>query len=100
MDEISLSARERRVLAELEETLRHDRAAVRLRRATRLLRLRVPAAAAAGLSAVSFTLLGLAVALTSPALCCAFGAVWLTTLIVLARLTFRRSRDWVRKPCD
>ncbi|MBJ7906161.1 hypothetical protein IF655_22985 [Streptomyces sp. DSM 110735] len=100
MDEISLSARECRVLAELEETLRHDRAAVRLRRRTRLLRLRVPAAAAAGLSAVSFTLLGLAVALTSPALCCAFGAVWLTTLIVLARLTFRRSRDWVWKPCE
>ncbi|MFD8808309.1 hypothetical protein [Streptomyces sp. NPDC059597] len=100
VDEIGLSARERRVLAAMEETLRRDRATVRLHRATQLMRLRRPASAVAGGSAVSFTLLGLAVAFTSTALYCAFGAVWLVTLICLARLTFRRSRDWVWKPCE
>ncbi|MGW6392955.1 DUF3040 domain-containing protein [Streptomyces sp. NPDC055103] len=103
MDEVRLSARELRALAEIEEQLDQDEPlARRLRTMSRGLRWSVPSAAgvrrrlpvlgvvALGLTTV--TLLVLAVGTEAPALIWAFAATWVLTLTSLLNLVVRWSR--------
>lgn len=103
MDEVRLSARELRALAEIEEQLDQDESlAHRLRTMRRGLRLSVPSAGAArrrlpalgvvALGVTTVTLLVLAVGTEEPALIWAFAAVWVLTLVSLLRLVVRWSR--------
>ncbi|GHF96385.1 DUF3040 domain-containing protein [Streptomyces hydrogenans] len=110
MDEVRLSAYERRVLAEIEEELSADDHLARRmagRRPSlrpRLPRPRLPrhritvrgGPAAAVLGAATLTLLVLAVATSTPALIWGFAAAWMLTLILLLRLVLR----WTRRRAD
>lgn len=90
MDEARLSPRERRILAEIEQSLGGDGAFARGLRARRFRRLAGPATALLG--AVTITLFALAVATEEPALLWAFAAVWVVTLVCLLTLLLRWSR--------
>ncbi|MGW6536951.1 DUF3040 domain-containing protein [Streptomyces sp. NPDC055051] len=97
MDEIRLSAYERRVLAEIEEGLRGDDGLVRRMAGHRSSPRRPHATgrrrlAAAVLAATTMTLLVLAVATSAPALIWAFAAVWVASLVLLLRLAVRWTR--------
>ncbi|MFE5910079.1 DUF3040 domain-containing protein [Streptomyces wedmorensis] len=102
MDEARLSARERRVLAEIEEQLDHDEPLARRLRTMRpgpTLRLpsltgrhRVRALGVAVLAAATLTLLVLAVATEAPVLIWLFAAVWVLTLVSVLSLVVRWSR--------
>ncbi|MFF2780481.1 DUF3040 domain-containing protein [Streptomyces sp. NPDC058052] len=101
MEEIRLSARERRVLAEIEEDLCADDGLAR-RMAGRRSRPRLPRPRGRGggaamlgvavLGAATLALLVLAVATSAPALVWAFAATWAATLILLLRLAVRWTR--------
>ncbi|MBD0708273.1 MULTISPECIES: hypothetical protein [unclassified Streptomyces] len=115
MNEPPLSARERRVLAEIEEQLERDetlarslRTMRRSRRDRRSLsagarlgpssdggaRHRLPRLAFAGLGALSLTLFVLAVATEAAPLIWLFAGVWIVTLASLARLVGQAFRRW------
>ncbi|MEU6818124.1 DUF3040 domain-containing protein [Streptomyces sp. NPDC046860] len=103
--EVRLSARERRVLAEMERTLSRDRALARRFAAARAVRPdpsagrpRALPVAVAAFAAVSLTLLAVAVAYGHPVLLWIFAATWLLTLAGLIRLTLRWSRGWRSAP--
>lgn len=103
MDDVRLSPRERRILAEIEEELGRDEPLARRLGTTRsglrlpdppapgTYRLR-PALALAALGAATLALLVLAVTTEAPALIWAFAAAWVLTLVVLLRLVVRWSR--------
>ncbi|MFF7382016.1 DUF3040 domain-containing protein [Streptomyces griseoluteus] len=105
MKDVRLSAREKRVLAEMERTLGRDPALVR-----RLQEMRAPLAVPAGrrsralttaviaFAAVSLTLLAVAIAYAHPVLLWVFAGTWLLTLAGLIRLTLRWSRGMRSTP--
>ncbi|WP_137991064.1 hypothetical protein [Streptomyces vilmorinianum] len=106
MDEARLSQRERRILAEIEESLSEDESLERGLRTMRReggsargrdgvrhgLRGHLPALGVALLGVLTLGLLALAVATGEPALIWAFAAVWVLTLCGLLRLVMRWSR--------
>ncbi|MCX5394883.1 DUF3040 domain-containing protein [Streptomyces sp. NPDC006482] len=107
MEEVRLSARERRALAEIEEQLDRDEPlAERLRTmrngpglsAPSLSggRRRLPVLGVAVLGVMALALLVLAVATEVPALIWAFAAVWVLTLVGLLGLVVRWSRRRAR----
>ncbi|MER7622214.1 DUF3040 domain-containing protein [Streptomyces sp. NPDC126503] len=103
MDDVRLSPRERRILAEIEEELGRDEPLARRlgtapgglrlpdQPAPGTYRLR-PALALAALGAATLALLVLAVTTEAPVLIWAFAAAWVLTLVVLLRLVVRWSR--------
>ncbi|MGW0121811.1 DUF3040 domain-containing protein [Streptomyces sp. NPDC003327] len=101
MDEARLSARERRVLAEIEEQLERDETLARRLRSMRGGRRpfggpgsgsRRSGLYVAALGATALTLLVLAVSTEAPALIWAFAGVWVLTLVALLNLVVRWSR--------
>ncbi|MET7286995.1 DUF3040 domain-containing protein [Streptomyces sp. NPDC005573] len=104
MDEIRLSARERRVLAEMEESLRGDAALVRHMRARRVVRFTPSLTRRARrpslkiivmvFAVITFTLIACGFAFAAPALFWVSSVTWLIALAALTRLTFRRIRPW------
>ncbi|MEX0168298.1 DUF3040 domain-containing protein [Streptomyces sp. LMG1-1-1.1] len=98
MDEARLSAREQRVLAEIEEQLDRDEPLARhLRTMRRGPRLRLPSRSGdhhrlPALGALTLTLLVLAVATEAPLLIWLFAASWVLTLVALLSLVIRWSR--------
>lgn len=103
MDEPRLSARELRVLAEIEARLDQDEPLARRLRTMRRsawpsgtsrggTRRWLPAFGVAGLGAATLTLLVLAVATSAPALIWAFAGAWVLTLALLLSLVVRWSR--------
>ncbi|WP_330461205.1 DUF3040 domain-containing protein [Streptomyces sp. NBC_00820] len=104
MNEIHLSVRERRILAEMEETLGSDAALARRIRAQQLMwitppivrRVRRPSLVftVMGLAVVTFTLIACGFAFACPALFWGSSVTWVIALAALAVLTFRRIRPW------
>ncbi|WP_282692758.1 DUF3040 domain-containing protein [Streptomyces sp. CC208A] len=99
MDEVRLSAYERRVLAEIEEDLSADSGLARRmaghRPSPHLPRPRITLRGGLGaalLGATTLTLLVLAVATSAPALVWGFAAAWVLTLVLLLRLVVRWTR--------
>ncbi|MFF5285407.1 MULTISPECIES: DUF3040 domain-containing protein [Streptomyces] len=100
MDEARLSARERRVLAEIEEQLNRDVSLARsLRTMRRVPGLHAPSLARArrrlrslgvvALGVMTLALLVLAVGTGSPAFIWAFAAAWVLTLVAMLLLVVR-----------
>ncbi|MFB6838685.1 DUF3040 domain-containing protein [Streptomyces sp. NPDC056361] len=103
MDDARLSAREQRVLAEIEEQLDRDEPLARhlrtMRRGPRLRlpslsgnRHRLPALGVTALGTLTLALLVLAVATETPVLIWLFAASWVLTLVALLGLLVRWSR--------
>ncbi|MER7521105.1 DUF3040 domain-containing protein [Streptomyces sp. NPDC126499] len=100
MDDVRLSPREQRILAEMEETLRRDETFDRRLRTMRpgprphaVRRLLLPLGVALACAA-SAVLMGLATTTGRPAFVWAFAGAWTTALAGLTVLVVRWCRRW------